>query len=131
MLVLAPAACCLAGLALSEVTSYLAASLAAQPDKEADKPAEGAAGGGTVPVLWCSRGTSAWRLQQVCWSMLCPAVPHRHCPTISHPVQARPPAPTSTTRRAGGAGTRRAAPAAAGWLAPCSQCPAMWPLWAW
>ena len=29
MLVLAPAACCLAGLALSEVVSYLAASLAA------------------------------------------------------------------------------------------------------
>ncbi|PRW05846.1 STT3 subunit of Oligosaccharyl transferase [Chlorella sorokiniana] len=43
MLVLAPAACCLAGLALSEVTSYLAASLAAsQPEKE-DK-GEGAAG---------------------------------------------------------------------------------------
>jgi hypothetical protein len=52
MLVLAPAACCLAGLALSEVTSYLAASLAASQAGAADKDgkkAESEAGEEPIP----------------------------------------------------------------------------------
>jgi hypothetical protein len=44
MLVLAPAACCLAGLALSEVVSYLATSLAvAQQEEAAQQEQEAAA----------------------------------------------------------------------------------------
>lgn len=46
MLVLAPAACCLAGLALSEVTSYLATSLAASQQEGA-----GDADGACAPWL--------------------------------------------------------------------------------
>lgn len=54
MLVLAPAACCLAGLALSEVTSYLTTSLAVaqQAEQAVEAAAEAAAQGELAWLCW-------------------------------------------------------------------------------
>jgi hypothetical protein len=140
MLVLAPAACCLAGLALSEVTAYLAASLAAAPRGEDKQEGRAEAAGGRRAHAGMPAPHCILRIEQPAPPRLLLHASQRvptPLPTRTPPTQRSPPAPRRAPpgrppRRAASTPGRAAlAAAAAGWLAPGTRCPATSPSWAW